>query len=187
MRAFLFLLFYLVTANCLAQRRPVEIIVGGGPSFNGSGDLGGYTFFNQVDVSLGKRFALSPGLHFTSHAGNSVAGRYEFRYVTTGINLYTQLNYYVLNRPRHRIALGLGPVVRYQSNPNPGSIGLTNGTILDLYYYEPINSFSLGYHFSPAYYFRINRKFFIGGKGVLQNDLRGDIITSAAGFIGVVL
>lgn len=81
-----------------------------------TGDLPGYSFLNQVDIRLGKRVFLSPGVQFTSHADYYPIATYTLNYVVTGLNVFTNINLALLNRPKHRITLGAGPVLRFQSS-----------------------------------------------------------------------
>lgn len=183
------LLFSVKIANC--QTKDIRIMVGGGLSTHGTGDLPGYSFFNQVDIHLNKHFFLSPGLQFTNHSQTSILRNgFNINYVTAGINIFTNINYLILNRSRHKIAIGAGPLVRFENSSLPSQVGLNlaqSGEYVLILKYDKLRNTSVGYQVTPAYYYRFSDKLFLGAKFILQNDTNGDIITSSLGFVALRL
>ena len=103
-----------------------------------------------------------------------------------GITAYTNISYALLLKSRHRITTGLGPSLRYQRSSAPTYIEYrleppSPGTpTLIFEYEEPIASWALGFVLSAQYQYKVSEKFFLGARLMLQNDTRGDVITSQA-------
>lgn len=188
--AFTFLLLFSVNiVTC--QTKDVRLIVGGGLSKHGTGDLPGYSFFNQVDIQLNKHFFLSPGIQFTNHSQTDIlSNEFRINYVTAGINIFTSINYLILNKSHHRISLGAGPLVRFENSSVPREVGINLGSsgeqVLFLKY-DKLRSTSVGYHVTPAYYYQCCNKISLGAKFIFQNDTKGDAIISSAIFLGINL
>lgn len=190
-------LIYILITVCLfslksvSQSNQTKFMLGGGVSFNGTGDALGYAVLNEIDISIGKRFFLSPGIQLNTHSKTENINVYQLRYVTSGLNLFTNINYKILNKSRHQVALGVGPVLRLQTASEPSTVYYSTTPMgepmLTLKYDDPIKTLSVGYNIMPSYYYTISKKLFAGAKGVLQNDTRGDVISSAFLFFGVNL
>ncbi len=181
-----------VRVNCLSQESRIKLFLGGGYSFTGTGDAPGYAFANQFDIRLGKRSFLSPGLQLTNHFQTQYVAGYEFRNLTTGLNLYTNINFFVLNFTKHKIALGAGPVLRLQSTSLPSELayGVTDRSNIPHLIVEnkdPVHTLALGYNVSPSYYYQISRKLTLCARLGLQNDTRGDLVTSEMILLGISL
>ena len=173
-----------------SQKNNIQLIIGGGPSFNGTGDMKGYNFLNEADIELRKRWFISPGLQFTSHATSTTIGYSQINYVTAGINIFTGINYLLVDKNRHRFAIGAGPVVRFQYSSVPVEAGSTlsvSGEQVIFLKYDKLHTTSIGYNVTPAYYYQCSKKISIGTKFILQNDSRGELISSALIFVSVAL
>jgi hypothetical protein len=174
-----------------AQDKGIRFVVSGGPSLYGTGDLPGYVFSNEVQFSLGRRFFLSPGLSFSSHADERYLTNYEFRFVTTGITVFTNLNLLLFHKNKHTLALGAGPVFRIQQRSAPDEYGQglgSSGNQEVFFSYEgPMQTTAFGYNIAPSYLYRISSKVSLGARYLLQNDTHGDIITSGLLTIGLHL
>ena len=185
-----FLLIILLGKCAFSQTIPTRIIVGGGPSLNGSGDLSGYIALNEINVNIGKRFFLSPGFYFSNHSQRYQFPNFEFRHVIAGINVFTNINVLFLNNKHHSIAFGAGPVLRIQNESAPSNLGEQLGRTGQrevFYIYQPSPTTTFGYNVAPAYYYKLSRKLSLGAKFILQNDTEGNIITSEMLFVGVNL
>ena len=191
-RGSLFILCIIFLAKIVTcQTKNISLIGGGGLSIHGTGDLSGYSFFNQVDIPFGKRFFLSPGIQFTNNSQtNFLTSDIRLNYVTSGIDFFTNIQYLVLNKSHHRIAIGVGPLLRFENSSYPREVSSNLGTsgeqILRLTY-DPLHSTSLGYNVAPSYYYQPAKRFFIGAKINLQNDTKANIITSKLVFVGIKL
>ena len=178
------------TKTVTSQKKDFRLIIAGGYSTHGTGDLPGYSFLNQVDIELTKRFFISPGIQFTNHANTYPLTGYILNYVTAGINVFTNINYLLLNKVHHRISIGGGPIVRFENSSVPDETGTRldeNGNQILILKNDKLRSTSLGYNITPAYYYQCNSKMFFGARFILQNDTKGDMITSELFFIGVKL
>ena len=152
----------------------------GGISKHGTGDLSGYTFLNQVDIKF-EKFFLSPGIQFTNNSKTYIlSSGLQLNFVTEGVNVFTNINYLILNKTRHRIAIGAGLVLRFVSS----SYSLEFGTNLNvnneqelLLKNDKLRSVSVGYNVTPSYYYQINTRLFLGAKFIFQNDTKGDAIS----------
>jgi hypothetical protein len=179
------MLFSIVAATTsVAQDQRVKWRAGAGHSFLGTGDISGYTFFNEVELRLKKRFTVNSGIQFTNHAGSYEFTDHAYRYAVSGITGYINVNYLLLLKPRHRIAIGVGPSLRYQNSSDPYSIGVrrepTGMYILEIDYRNPRSTWALGYVVAPQYEFQISRRCFLGARFMLQNDTEGDLLASQA-------
>lgn len=96
----------------------------GGISKHGTGDLSGYTFLNHVDIKF-KNFFLSPGIQFTNNSKAYIlSSGLQLNFVRAEINAFFNINYLILNKTRHRIAIGAGPVLRFESSSYPLEFGI---------------------------------------------------------------
>jgi hypothetical protein len=181
-------LFLLVVNFSWAQ--DVRLLGGGGISFHGTGDLKGYGFINQVDINYQKRFFVSPGLMFTNHSGEYRLTNFKLNYVTAGVNIFTNINYQFLKKPKHSIVLGAGPMIRFQNSAVPKMVGSSlgaNGQQILQIEYDKLRTVALGYNITPAYYYACNSKLYLAAKAIFQNDTEGDVLTSGIFLIGVKL
>lgn len=107
-----------------------------------------------------------------------------------GVNVFTNINYLILNKTRHRIAIGAGPVLRFESSSYPLEFGINvnvNNEQELLLKNDKLRSVSVGYNVTPSYYYQINTRLFLGAKFIFQSDTKGDVISSAIAFVGVRL
>jgi len=183
-------LFTLIPVIAFSQTREVKLIIAGGASFHSTGDMNGYSFLNQVDIAITKHMYLSPGVQFTNHSYENKMTYFKVNYVSAGLNILTNLNYYLLNNVKHQFAMGGGPIVRLQNSSVPvetsSSLGSSGQPELGVKYGK-LRTISIGYNFSPAYYYQCCKKMSIGVKLVVQNDTEGDLITSYCAFVGLRL
>ena len=192
MKHFLLLsvLVFLLANVVKSQTYEHRLLIGGGKSMHGTGDLPGYSFFNQLDIQLNKRFFLSPGIQFTNHADKYYLSEFELNYVTAGTNIFTNINYFILNKTRHQVAIGAGPLLRFQNSSVPSyvasGLGASGAQVLTLQY-DKLRSTSFGYNISPSYYYQFSTKCFLGAKLILQNDTEADVILSSMALIGIKL
>ena len=140
-------------------------------------------------LNLRNFFFLSPGIQFTNNSNAYIlSSNLQLNFVTEGVNVFTNINYLILNRTRHSIVIEAGPVLRFESS----SYSLEFGTNLNvnneqelLLKNDQLRSVSVEYNVTPSYYYQINTRLFLGAKFILQNDTKGDVISSAIAFIGV--
>jgi hypothetical protein len=179
-----------LTQMVTCQTKNISLIGGGGLSTHGTGDLSGYSFFNQADIQFSKRFFLSPGIQFTNNSQTYFLHDIRLNYVTAGIDFFTNIQYLVLNKSHHRLSIGVGPLIRFENSSYPSEViwnlGNSGEQILTLTYDE-LHSTSLGYNIAPSYYYQPTKRFFIGAKINLQNDTEANIITSELVFAGIKL
>ena len=180
-----------ITINVTSQTKEIRVMLGGGYSTNGSGSGHGYSFFNQVDIQLNKRFYISPGIQFTNHAQTYSLPPWNLNYVTGGVDVFTNINYLIISRSHHHFALGAGPFIRFQSSSVPLYACTTwdfntNQKLLDIEYGK-LRTTSVGFNVAPMYYYQCNNKLLFGAKFSFQNDTEGDVITAATVFVGVKL
>ncbi len=186
------IIFITISLPLLAasQKKDIRLVAGLGASKHGTGDMRGYNFLNQVDITLNKRFCLSPGLQFTNNSKEDQIAYRKINNVTAGLNVFTNLNYFLLNKQKHKFAVGAGPVVRFQHSSVPAELSYSlspSGQEIYFFKYDKLRTISLGYNISPAYYYQYSKKISFGAKIILQNDTEADVITSALLFAGIKL
>jgi len=183
-------LTFLFPVFAFCQSKDIHLVIGGGPSMHGTGDLSGYSFLNQVEIKLNDHFFVSPGIQITNNSKTNQLTYFQLNYVSAGINVFANINYFVLNRSRHHLSVGAGPLVRFQNSSVPVEAG-TNinaaGEPILFIKYDKLQSVSFGYNISPAYYFQCTKKISAGTKFILQNDTRGDVIKTMSLFVGIKL
>jgi hypothetical protein len=168
-----------------AQQIPHKINIGAGHAFLGTGDLSGYTVFTELEVPFQNsgRFSWSPGLQFSNHATTTyLTNGFEHRAITSGIAAWLKLDYAVLLSARHRITIGAGPSLRFQSDSQPTSIDgrlePSGVWVTDISYEHNLNTLSPGYLIAPQYQYMISKRVALGLRVMLQNDTRGDVMAS---------
>lgn len=181
--------FCFFTINSNAQKKELTLIVGGGRSSTGTGDMGGYGALNELDIPLSKHFSINPGWQFNTFSSFIDFDRY--RTITTGVNIYGNFNYKPLNNKHHVIAIGAGAFVRFQDSNVPDSyeyhLNAAGEGVWSYYYYSPQKTTSVGYTIAPTYFYKISPKLSIGARLMLQNDTQEDIITSGFLLLGIKL
>ena len=190
MKKIIILIAFIFPFAATAQKRDMRFVIGGGISLHGTGDMRGYNFLNQVDVMLTKRLYISPGIQFTNNAAKGVLTYFEVNYVTAGVNVFTNLNYLLVNKSRHQFAFGAGPMVRFQNSSVPTEIASNlspSGEQILYIKYDKLRSVSVGYNITPSYSYQYSKRIAIGAKVILQNDTEGDVITSQLVFVGIKL
>ena len=180
---------FLKPSASFGQASPTQIFFGAGPAFTGSGDVTGLMVINEIQLPIARRFFISPGFQYTRHSGTTGYAALEYRYATAGVSLHADINYALLETAKHRIAIGVGPYVRHQTDTYAGLSFYNTGGIpsIQLDYYNKMKTLSVGYHIAPSYYFVLSRRLVGGVRVALQNDTNGDIITSSNLMIGVKL
>jgi hypothetical protein len=180
---------FLAPLTTKAQTSPTQIFFGAGPAFTGSGDVTGLMVINEIQLPIAGRFFISSGFQYTRHSGTTGFAASEYRYATAGVSLHADINYALLETAKHRIAIGVGPYVRHQTDTYAGlSITYIGGLpFMQLDYYNKMKTLSVGYHIAPSYYVVLSRRLVGGIRVALQNDTNGDIMTSSNLMIGVKL
>ena len=181
-------LFFPIVA--CSQVKNVRLIIGGGSSLHGTGDLKGYSFLNQVELKLKNNFFLSSGLQLTNNSQRSNLTYFSLNYVTAGANIFANINYSVINRNRHQVAIGAGPLLRFQNSSVPSEVGTnlsSSGEQILFIKYDKLRTISIGYNISPSYYYQLSQKVSLGAKFILQNDTNSDMLTSELVFVGFKL
>jgi len=176
-----------------SQNGPFKINFAAGHALHGTGDMHGYTFLAELQIPFKRlpRLSVTPGLQFTGHSITVQATEYNLRTVTNGLTAFATLDYLVLAKKIHRIKVSAGPSLRYQSSSQPYYIDgrqLPSGEWLTIFgYSSPLNTYSVGYLVAPQYEFQISQRLNIGLRLMLQNDTRGDVLTSQSLLVGVRL
>ena len=186
-------LLFIFSTVSFAQKRAMKISFSAGHALHGTGDMHGYTFFAEVQIPFKKlkRFSVSPGIQFTGHAIEMDATEFKYRAVTSGLTAFATIDYMMLNKKLHRIRFSAGPSLRYQSDSQPDFVDgrrlPTGAWSTTLGYRSPLNTFSAGYLIAPQYEFQITKRLNLGLRLMLQNDTRGDVLTSQSLLMGVRL
>ena len=111
----------------------------------------------------------------TNHAATYQLVDWKLNFVTSGVDAFTNINYLIVNNIHHHIAIGAGPLVRFQTSNVPD------------YDNSDLHTTSIGFDVAPLYYYECNNKLLFGAKFSFQNDTNGDVITTATAFVGVRL
>lgn len=182
-------LFFLFVSLAAAAQPKRHLAFDLAPSLHGSGDLLG-PFVNieygkyvnrrsQWTVNFGTSIHSSEETVLVNTGGSTRDASY--RRVTAGLQLGLQFWAAPVRSVRHELAVGLGPLVRYQSSNASGGYSLYllpgSGPAFSFYNNEPQNIFSVGYQFGLAYAYTFRKGFLLGLKAGLQNDTNADIMT----------
>lgn len=129
-------------------------------TFYHKGDFGGVfcsaSYLNLLRKRLGYEVKLAGTIHDGKSSilyydeDNSIWKNGELRYITGGLQVSTELDFFLMSRKNQFLAIGLGPVIRYQITTFP-KYGW--------------------YNFYPASFFeepRYSRTFAIGGGGSIR-------------------
>jgi hypothetical protein len=199
-KATLFLLAFAVLQAAFSQENHA-LQLSAGRSFHGTGDLPGLSLDVAYDHSFLKRLDLTTGLTTTIHSGKDRSPEFTFilpdqttqtfktpdrgmlRYTTAGVQLTSVLNYNFIARPRHKLRIGGGPVLRYESSSQPVGWGYTfnpNENELPVYTFGEfgnLHQLSVGYNLGFSYLFKISSRYQTGVRAWFQSDTNGSTIT----------
>lgn len=199
------LVFSLVLASQFAfsQGRPNAFQLSGGPSWHGTGDLGGLAFGVSYDHPFSKRTDVSTSITTTVHWGKDngandtgfgfTPGENLLHFTTAGIQLAV-LGYFtpVIFR-NSKLKIGAGPLLRFQTTNLPDSYGFHQNTaIYPVPFYtinttQNYNTLAPGYNVTIAYLLQSFPRYSAGIKVSFQNDTNGDIITGISLIISKLL
>jgi hypothetical protein len=139
---------------------------------------------------MGKRLSLISGLQFTSYSGQRTIGSIRLNELTTGLNLFLNVNYPLISNAKHNVSVSAGPVFRLQNSSVPSKFEYNlspTGAELYTLQFEKSRSASIGYLGAASYSYKFNSRVFLGVKFMLQNDTKADLILSQALYIGLQL
>lgn len=190
------------------QHMPHALQLTAARSFHGTGDLSGMSFDVSYEYSFSRRLDLTNGLTTTIHAGKDNKTQFIIsepnqpdkifetpdqsllRYTTAGIQLTSVLNFNFIALPKHKIRLGCGPVLRYESSSTPKAWGYTfipaENPLPEYTFneYGGLHQLSVGYNLGLSYLFQISSHYQMGVKANFQNDTNGSVITNLGLVIG---
>ncbi|MCC6724222.1 MAG: hypothetical protein IT258_06890 [Saprospiraceae bacterium] len=200
-----FLLLAFLASSAFAQTKDaLQLTVS--RSSHGTGDLLGYSFDLSLDHPISRRFDWTNGLTTTIHSGKDDGVVFTFmlpnqppvvispnprnylHYTTTGVQITSVLNLNILALPRHKLRIGAGPIIRYESSSYPRSWSYTVNAdntsnpdevrpIYTFDYPSKTDQLNVGFTFGLSYYAAITKKFQLGIKAFFQDDMDGAAIT----------
>jgi hypothetical protein len=170
--------------------RMKSLLLHGGYSFHGSGDLlggqGGIGYESQVKKWLSLRYQADVTMHGGSAIGyvrNDQFYRQEPMYeLTSGVQLSAMPVLHVFGAGKPWLNIAAGPLLRYQLSSSPESYAYQNnaGTLRPDYYsiYDVTpKGFYIGYSVAVESQFIHTKKWAGGIRAHFQNDTNGDVIT----------
>jgi hypothetical protein len=189
---FSLLLFGLIIslAGYNQQLRTKSLLLHGGYSFHGSGDLlggqGGIAYEAQAKKWLSLRYQADVTMHGGSAIGNVRNDQFyqqEPMYeLTGGVQLSAMPVLHVFGAEKPWLNISAGPLVRYQISSSPEGYSYQNnaGTLRPDYYaiYDVTpRGFYIGYTVGVESQFIHAKKWAGGIRAHFQNDTNGDVIT----------
>jgi hypothetical protein len=167
-----------------------SLLLHGGYSFHGSGDLlggqGGIGYESQVKKWLSLRYQADVTMHGGSAIGyvrNDQFYSNEPMYeLTTGVQLSAMPVLHVFGAGKPWLNIAAGPLLRYQLSSSPDSYSYQSnaGTLSPDYYsiYDVTpRGFYIGYTVGVESQFIHTKKWAGGIRAHFQNDTNGDVIT----------
>ena len=177
-----------------------QVMVGGGYSIHGTGDMKGLAFFTEYSKPIGKRTEWSINVMTTIHGDafkvivNNPDGSTDdnsFRYSNAGLQAGLKFGYNFVQSAHHQFKIQPGGFVRYQNStfsdiysffinqsngfPEPGFM---------FYNSSKQNTVTVGYGIDLSYNFIMSDKIMIGLKAGFQNDTNGDAVTQICLSVG---
>lgn len=190
MKWILGLLVVFFSASMSVAQMDNTLSFGGGYSRHGTDDVGGFFFSINYEKKLREKIGASFSIIGTIHDGRTPVLYYDeielvwktgnLLFVTGGVHLSTGLTYRLVSLKKGNIALGLAPLLRYQTTSNP-DYSLAN--FYSTNYFSDSNfkrSFSVGGVGCLAYTINLKGDFFISISSSLQYDTHED----ALGMVG---
>jgi hypothetical protein len=180
MRFLIILLSVWLAHDVCAQLPKQSIIIGGGFSGHGTGDLPGvvldFSYHNRITRRLSNLSTIGSTIHYNSFITNSSTNE-KTHETKAGIQVSSQFGFTPLKVKSHELSMYAGPLFRFQSTSNPRILQVVYSSnpgpyqLYD-YVYENQNTISIGYLISINYTTYIHSKFLLGGKVSFQNDLQ---------------
>lgn len=204
--------FLVISACVLLHTQPDQSIYnslqfGAAHSTHGTGDLHGISFDLSYEHGLSKRLDWSNGFSTTIHSGKDeqvnttffppglppqtveAPGENLLRFTTAGFQWTSVLNFNLIVVPNHKLRLGGGTVLRYESSSQPVGYGYTIDPAVSplpeytFNEYGNLHQMSVGFNFGLSYLATIGSNTILGVKVNFQNDTNGSAITH----LGLVL
>lgn len=196
----LFSLFFslLVSAQTPLSTRTIQLYAG--PSFNGTGDIVGFTFDTEYGKYFKKKSSWYVGIGGTIHdrqwpifyndrEGNQVDG--SVRATIAAVQVSGLYGYSFVRNEVNEFLVKVGPIIRYQSSSYWDGLALypPAGTgfpipVVAFYNVSPQRTLAIGGNLGFAYNYTISKKISIGILAELQLDTNGDTITQCLLSIG---
>lgn len=186
-----------------AQKLPDQLIlVTGGYSKHGSGDMRGIVFGAEYAKYISRRVSLNyyfrGSINNETHRitlNNTVSGHYQDasqKYTTAGIQAGLNIRNSFIRTKKHELLLSLGGFGRYQSSSNPGgySIYTTSAVtgiptlLLGHYNNTPQKTYAAGGLLQLQYNFTFNKSIVVGLAPGFQTDTNGDVLLQGVLVIG---
>jgi hypothetical protein len=158
----------------------------------GSGDLGGYNYYNEFNHSLNHFVTFAPSLHAGYGSG-------EHRYLRfTKASFAIDPNVFVspMRFNRSKVRLGVGPSLRFISDSHPNGYGIYfRGAIPNLppdfdyvigpmTYARPLNYWTIGYTIVLEGELNITRRWNTGLRASFQNYTSGETVANIGFNVG---
>lgn len=194
------LLFLFTALPAFAQKGEGALQLSGGKSWHGTGDLSGFMAEVGYSHNFSRHFNLTTGLTTMIHSGkdnglNSImpgASPDEslMRFTTASIQLTPVANFAPLRIGPHKLYLGGGGLVRFQSTSRPGMYLYSQDSnryptsFYSFYNREDFTTLSVGYTFGPSLIVQAARNYQVGVKAMFQNDTNSDAITYISLIVG---
>lgn len=198
------LIFVLVctVTQLFAQTSPQynkSVFFSAGASRAGSGDAGGFYIKLGAQKKV-KRWNFSISQSTTIHDGShpiffeiapGIMNDGSIKYSVTGVEVTPVVGYSIVASPVHDLQLGLGAVLRYQSNGDNDSYVLfypaaTGFPVPVLYFTNntPIRTIAIGPVAQISYDFALESRLILGLQGSFQLDSNGDNLANYGMRIG---
>lgn len=200
MKCSILALLLFASVSVMGQKGEGVLQLSGGSSWHGTGDVSGFVAEVAYSHNFSRRLNLTTGVTTTIHSGkdngfNSImpgASPDEslMRFTTAGIQLTPVVNFAPLAIGKHKLYLGGGGLVRYQSTSRPSAYGYyqwPNSFPAPFYSFnngEDFTNFSVGYTFGPSLIVQAARNYQVGVKAMFQNDTHSDAITYISLIVG---
>lgn len=172
-----------------SPKRTVSVFLSAGPSWSGSGDASGFYFKLGVQKKI-KRWNFSISQSTTVHDGThpiffelapGMINDGSIKFTVTGIEITPAIGFSIIGSQVHDLQLGLGAVLRYQSNGDNDSYVLfypaATGMPMPVLYFTnstPIRTFAIGPIAQVSYAFTLRNRMSVGVQGSFQFDSNGD-------------
>ncbi len=188
---------YLFFAQALAAQNEINsFVLSAGKSWHGTGDLDGLVAEVCYEHYIAKLVSFSTALTTTIHYGKDDGFNDQspgitpdtrlMRFTTAGLQISSLVNFAVLSLTAHKIQIGAGPLLRFQSTSHPSQYGYyqNQGSFPEPFYviYDPgkQNTITAGFGLSLMYLAKINKKYQVGIKASFQNDTNSDVLTAVS-------
>lgn len=154
--------------------------IGGGFAFFGNGDLKGFSFNNELNYALSRRFSTG-GVFNLAHGSTSDVDGFEA--TTTAANLDANIYFLPFGEKDITLKIGTGVSGRYVSEMFTNGLIYENGVLIDKDY-SFRRGFSVGGSVILGADFRLTERLVVGAKATYQQYSDGDNVVIIGGNLG---